>query len=966
MDWERPRPFRRSFGKAFVISSPRFFTDNDGCCGLLRLAERHPFVVLTAALAGGILAGWRIEGPSIGLTGLFVVVICAAIVGYCKQLTRATSVGIIISVTAAGSLLAVTESARREPPRVRDLFAANVFGGDQAVDLTGCLTALPDPAPGLYFLDIDVESLAAAGQVLPAVGRVRLGLPVSDPGPASEFARLNLDAGSRIRVLVRLEKARSYANPGSPDFNEFLELQGYDLKGTIKSSLLIETLGAAPANPLMSAAGRLRRGGLDAIDRRFSGSVAGTLKAMLLGNRYYLDSEASSRLRDAGTFHVISISGMHVALIAWLLQGRKKRYGIRRIARAAVSLFVLWIYAVTVGLNPPVSRATLMITIALVGPVLFRRAVSANTVSLAAFVMLAVQPSLLRDPGFQLSFVAVAAIVGLALPLQERLREIGQWRPTPRTPYPPRGPRALRWCAEALFWNDREFRKEMAQSPVRYGLDKASAARRLGRLRLQPVLRAVFLLVSTSAAIQLATLPLTAVYFNRVTPIGVLLNIPAGLLTAALMFCGAAAIALGELSAVVGSVLAVAGNLAHSLLVFAIEPFRNWPGASFRVAHYEGWWAVLYLIYFIPVGITGWMIARWSPLARDLHPPVMPISGGPTQPGDEPSASGWKGRVHSPWGVLSASVLLLAGTTLVMRPPAPSPDGTLTIHFLDVAQGDSALIVFPGGSTMLVDGGGERRFDRSGSTSIPVPKVDEEDAGESLFSDNGFSIGESVVSRFLWSKGLLDLDYVLNTHADLDHMGGLPRVVRNFRVHQAITGRIPSSNLEYAQYRRLIDNNRIPLTSVHQGDRFLLEGVEVEVLWPPAPDPAEPASSGNNDSVVLRLTYGSTSVLLTGDIEGEVEQVLVDSGTDLSADILKVPHHGSKTSSTGPFVAAVKPECAIISVGARSPFGHPHRTVVDRYLSAGTRLFQTGTDGTVSVRIGPRGYHIATFKSNRD
>src|SRR6185295_3702747 len=141
-----------------------------------------------------------------------------------------------------------------------------------------------------------------------------------------------------------------------------------------------------------------------------------------------------------------------------------------------------WSYAVMVGLAPPVTRATLMISIGLVGPMLFRRAASINTVALAAFAMLALNPALIADAGFQLSFVAVAGIVALALPATDKLRRIGEWRPSMRTPHPPFCSRATRMLAETLFWDERGFQEEMRKAPVSYRLKKARAARVLGRL----------------------------------------------------------------------------------------------------------------------------------------------------------------------------------------------------------------------------------------------------------------------------------------------------------------------------------------------------------------------------------------------------------------------------------------------------------------------------------------------------
>jgi len=133
-----------------------------------------------------------------------------------------------------------------------------------------------------------------------------------------------------------------------------------------------------------------------------------------------------------------------------------------------------------------------------------------------------------------------------------------------------------------------------------------------------------------------------------------------------------------------------------------------------------------------------------------------------------------------------------------------------------------------------------------------------------------------------------------------------------------------------------------------QGDKLSLDGVDVEALWP-RPG-GENSTSGNNDSIVLRLKYGSVSFLLAGDIEQPAENWLCGESQPLHADLLKVPHHGSKTSSTAAFIERVNPAYAVISVGQRSRFGHPSPDVVGRYLARGIRLLETGKDGMVMAK----------------
>ncbi|MGA9771327.1 MAG: ComEC/Rec2 family competence protein [Blastocatellia bacterium] len=920
--------------------------------------RRQPFLYLTAALVAGILFDRWLEPAPLcaALIGLVSIAVATRFVvgtksGNAKSggtKSAAATLALLAGFAAVGALLSQSERVSPTDSRLKRLFDERIITPDEAVELTGVLLAPPEPAPAARFLDVEAESVRAGGEDISASGCARLMISLPDGEAERQFNDLALDYGSRVRVLVRLERARSYGNPGSPDFNDFLERRGYDLKGVIKSSLLIEQAGQARVNPLLAWLYHLRLRMMGAIDAHVEARAAGTLKAMLVGNSYFLDPDVGERLRESATFHVLVISGSHISLIAWVLlrfpvspaswksMKERSKTGRRSLVRTLISMSVLWAYAVMVGLAPPVTRAAWMITAGLIGPLIFRRAASINTVSLAAFVMMALKPALVADPGFQLSFIAVASLVTLALPLINTLRRIGEWHPSAHAPHPPRCSPAIKAFAETLFWDERKFRKEMSRSPVRYRLDKARAALVLGRLRMQPLVRVLAMLAIASTMIQLSTLPLMALYFNRVSPVGVLLNVTAGLLTAALMFLALGAIASAWIAAKVGWIIIA----SHTALVNQIAPFAEIQFATFRVAHYEGWHALIYALYFIPLAALAVLIDRWRPVDH-----VFTV--------ERKSVASRKFRVPASLCALALAAALIA----VINPSTVPPDGKLTIHFLDVGQGDAALVIFPRGATMLVDAGGELRF-KNEPQAIDDGQSDQE--SESVFNSE-FSVGEAVVSRFLWSQGRTQIDYVLATHAHADHVGGLSDVVKNFGTGQALVGYGPESDREFKRFVAEARKRAIPISAVNAGEQFELEGVNVEVLWPRRV-PEASVASGNNDSVVLRLVYNSVSVLLAGDIERGTEEALAGSGVDLQADVLKVPHHGSKTSSTDNFIDRVHPRYAVISAGERSRFGHPHAVVVNRYSARGVRLLQTGIDGMITLETDGTSLDISTYK----
>ncbi len=963
------------------------------------LPHRQPFLYLLGALLCGILLDRFLALSSALLLVLFIFfLLLSATFLFAKKSVSAT-LFLLCSFVAVGGLLAYAERTQIAENRLQRLLETGIVPFHEPVELTGVLSAPPEPAPDAYFLDVEVESVRVLQETISASGHVRLLTAPADAQAMQGYQQLALDYGSRVRVLVRLEHGRSYKNPGSPDFNEFLERQGYDAKGNIKSPLLIETLGQQPRNQLLAALYHFRLRMMQTIDSRFMQPVAGTLKAMLFGNRYFIDPETSERLRESSTFHVLVISGMHITLIALVLlrlripsipyqakeekqrllhfpvrvlsRYRAKKRPVRpSLWRVTLILLVLWAYVLMVGLAPPVTRAMTMISVGLFAPLFFRQAASVNTVALAAFIMLALKPALVADAGFQLSFIAVAAIVALALPVNEKLRQIGEWRPTPEHPQPPACPTIVKTIGEALFWNERAFQRERQNAPITYHLDKSKTAILLNRFRLQPLLRGVVLLFITSTLIQLATLPLMACYFNRVAPVGILLNLFAGLLTSAIMLGSLTTLITTSISNWMATEATAFVNTAHFLLVHAITPFSSFSFSTFRVAHYEGWRQIIYIAYFVPLGLLAWLIDRWQPVARkqkavsrrqktgDSKQNVAPMQNQAAQYNNsftDGTALPFR-RKFMPRGKLLTAYCLLLTLPLalfaIVQPPNRLPRGKLTVYFLDVGQGDSALIVFPQGATMLIDGGGEMSFQKKRE-----PAKEDEEPSETEYQQSGFSVGEAVVCRFLWAMGLRRIDYVVASHADTDHIEGLSPVLKNFAVGQALVGQPLFGNVEFDKLAVSATRQERPLAVLEAGMSFTIEGATVDVLHPSATQQAKT----NNNSVVLRFRYGTTSFLFTGDIEKEAEAALIKSGLPLQADILKAPHHGSKTSSTDAFLKAVQPQVAVISVGERSRFGHPHREVVERYQQRGIRLLQTGRNGMIMAQTDGATLSLQTY-----
>ena len=265
---------------------------------------------------------------------------------------------------------------------------------------------------------------------------------------------------------------------------------------------------------------------------------------------------------------------------------------------------------------------------------------------------------------------------------------------------------------------------------------------------------------------------------------------------------------------------------------------------------------------------------------------------------------------------------------IVTHPFAPVVEhGKFELSAIDVGQGDSLLVGFPEGPLMLIDAGGIPSF---GRTKKP-----------------GIDIGEEVVSPYLWSRSIRHLDIVAMTHAHEDHMGGMSAVLRNFRPRELWTGATQDSP-EWRTVRETAERLHITIRQMQRGAPFAFGGTILQVLAP-GPGYAPDTIPKNDDSLVMRIRFGSTSFLLTGDMEKKIERELADAGLLEHDDVLKVGHHGSRTSSTPQLLDLERPAFGIISAGFDNSYGHPHPLVIRALQERKIAVFRTDEEGLITV-----------------
>jgi competence protein ComEC len=865
------------------------------------LSSQQPLLYAAIAFATGILLGSRSWYPaSWWIAGALILILLAAFFVARRQMV-ALPCGLLI-LTALGALdfqirqRSVTTSDTARFADGSEVIVTGHVIRDGVLRRASTGTAIRET------LDLAVEQVEREGGVSQTGFGLRLSVyqnaaaadyvneaeAQQSRAPLREFLY-----GERLKVRTKLRLPRNFGNPGAFDFRSYLAGQGISALGSARAET-VEGLPGRSGTTMGLWRSRIRRSLLQKINSIWEPADAALISAMLLGDRTRIDRETTVNYQRTGTYHVLVVSGLTVGILAVPLLWVLRRIGVADSAATVITVVAVSAYAYITDGGAPVTRAALMLALYLLSRLLYRSRAPLNAIGAAALAMMVLDPAALFDASFQLTFLAILAIAGIALPLLERTS----------LPYS----RALR------HFDSRDYDLTLEPRLAQFRLDLRLLAEKLRAFvgtrlaNTAPVAVARGLLMAyevalVSAVIQLGLALPMAIYFHRAIALGLPANTLIVPLQALLAPPAALALATAYLSAALAKIPAAIATVA-----------LNWTNAVVEtMAHAQLWGArlsdtrVATPEFMISIA-AAWAFAAALVLVRKKR---------------------WLMTV----GLVCLAV---AAAWVCLVPPKPQTrPRTLEITAIDVGQGDSILVVTPEGRSLLIDAGG---------------------ALGPVASD--FDYGEEVISTYLWTRGFARLDAVALTHAHADHIGGVRSVIRNFRPRELWLGANPQTEALRTVLMEARGND-VQIIHKTRGDVFRFGGAEFRVLAPP-PDWQVAKRPRNNDSLVMTVSYGSTSALLEGDAEKKIERTLLD-GNAPTADVLKVGHHGSATSTIPELLDAVQPKYAVISVGYRSPFGHPRHEVLGRLQAAKVKTFRTDLMGAVTFYLDGKQVTHTTF-----
>ncbi len=630
--------------------------------------------------------------------------------------------------------------------------------------------------------------------------------------------------GNYIEVNGKIFRPRNKRNPGEFDYRQYLRGEGVAAQVSIYHLQDIKLLDGQNKT-LKSIIYLMRLAIAKQIGKIYIGEEKHLVKALILGERKDLDKSIVADFINSGTVHVLAVSGLHVGFIVailFLLFGRFNLF-----LKSGITVVGILLFIIISGGHPSVIRAGVMAIIMIFAFVSGRNYSSFNTLALAAFIILVFNPEELFNPGFQLSFAAVFSILFF---------------------YP---------YLEKIVYN------------LQIG---------------NQFIRNIILLFSLTFAAQIGTLPITLIYFRKLSLISFFVNIIIVPLIGVVVALAVASILFSFVSIYIGILFATTNTLIIRLMFYLAKLSSSLTYSHLPIVNFTWFDAIL---YFSLLAAVTYSFLKFQNIKAKI-------------------------------AVLVISVFLFFTYSPIISPPLLQ-EGKLYVIAVDIGQGDCLLIKFPNGKTALIDAGNATRH---------------------------FDNGRFVIEPLLRYLSIDKINFLFISHIDADHYRGSISLIYDGLIERVYKPVLDKNIFKDLRFENYVNHFNIPI-EYYNRKAFSIGGTRLYFLNDSSLIKYK-CFSQNNKSGLIKLCYGDKSILFTGDLEKEGERLWTELyGKFLKTDVLKAGHHGSKSSTSELFLNYVKPTWALISVGENNKFGHPNFETIARLNKFGVGIKRTDNSGAI-------------------
>ena len=682
-----------------------------------------------------------------------------------------------------------------------------------------------------YSYDIEVQHIEGMN----LKGKVKLILNIKK----GKTEHKKLKYGDKIKIVINYEKpsvARNYKG-----FNYQLYLRSRKIYGTLnqteESIKIIENKKVSFINNKIYTFKQFMK---EKIKKILPNETAGLCMGMLIGDVTEIDKELEEEFRKSNLSHILAVSGSNVSYIIVSITYIFNKTNINKKIVRLLSIICLILFMILTGCTASVNRACIMAMLIILSKMFFRKSDVYNNLSISALILLTINPYIILDAGFQLSFAGTIGIVFLYSKIEKNIK------------------------VENKVW--------------KYILN--------------------MLLVTLCANI--AIIPILMFNFNTLSLTFFISNVLVGPILGIVVILGFVMFFISIIFPIIAELIGIIINIMLNFIIQVAKITSNLPLSQITV--------ITPSIYFISMFYSI---------------PIFII---------------YKEKILSKIKLFKIACILMI-LILIFNIFLTNIDRKLKIHFIDVGQGDSCLIITPSHKKILLDGGGSEL-------------------------ESGFDIGEKILVPYLLDRKINKLDYVIISHFDSDHIKGTLTVLENLKVENVIIGKQFEYSENYIKFLNIIENKKIKVYSVSSGKRINIEcKLYLDILWP-CLDNIINNNILNNNSMVCKLIYKNFSMLFTGDIEEIAEKAILEKYTDnniLEANVLKVAHHGSKTSSTIDFLKTVSPKISLIGVGEDNSFGHPSKSTINNLNALNCKIYRTDKNGEITITSNGENIKIEKF-----